>query len=131
MENTPCSALTLERPSRSTPSCAKSSCSGPRRSHCQEDQFAGNDFFGSRHFGGNELAFVVALPVDLDGVNRFHGAVFISLEFLGRGEEDARIVAELGFSFFLAVILAVNLRPFGPRVCWLRAATGGLGMISN
>ena len=67
-------------------------------------------------FFGNELALVVLLPLDLDGVHGLDVAVFVAVEFRGGGEIDARIVAEFGGGFLLAVVELVNLRPFGPRI---------------
>jgi hypothetical protein len=53
---------------------------------------------------------------NLHRVDGFHVAVLIALKLGGGGQVGAGIAAEHGGGFFLAVVHAVDLRPFGPGV---------------
>ena len=82
----------------------------------RRDELRRTDLFRAGNFLRNELAFVVLLPLDLDGVDVFHVAVVVAVEFFRGGEINARITAKFRGGFFLAVIQLVNLRPFGPGI---------------
>ena len=63
---------------------------------------------------------------DLDSVDFFHVARFVTDKFFGGGEINPRVRAIQRCGLFLAVIEPVNLRPFGPRIV-LRAVHRRLG----
>ncbi len=71
----PYSALTLVRASRSTASCSSKRLFRAQKAHGQQHQLGGPHLLGARHFLGHELAFLVALPLDLDGVDFLDVAV--------------------------------------------------------
>src|SRR6266545_848632 len=88
----------------------------PEEAHGQQDQLRRQHLFGARHFFGHELAFLVLLPFDLNGLNRFDVTGLVGDELFGRREVNARIGAEFGGRFLLPVIEAMNLRPFRPGI---------------
>ena len=88
----------------------------PEKTHRQQDELRGKNFFRAGNMLRHELALVVLLPFHLHGVDGFDVAVVVAFK-LRRGREiNARIGAEFRGGFFLAVIQLVNLRPFGPRI---------------
>ena len=103
---------------------------GPEKSHRQQDQLRRANFFGAGHFLRDELAFVVLLPLDLDGVHFFDLAVLVADEFLGGGEINARIGAEFRGGFFLAVIQCGKPWAIRARDCPRRAPSAACGRIS-
>src|SRR6185436_7484470 len=75
-----------------------------------------DDLFRAGHRFRNELTFVVAIPLNLHGVDGFHLAVRIAFE-LRRGREIyPRVAAKFRRGFFLAVVQLVDLGPFGPGI---------------
>jgi hypothetical protein len=124
-----CSALTLVRASRSTP-VVRAAAVPARGSPWPASTNCAGAPFPCRHFRGGELALFVALPFDLHGVDFLDVALLVAGEFLGGGQIDARVAAEFGGGFLLAVIQLVNLRPFRPRIV-LGALQRRRGRISN
>ena len=77
---------------------------------------SGDDFLRARHVHRGVTALGVELPLDLHGVQFVDPAVGIADKFFCRGAIDPWVGAIEGGGFFLPVVHAVNLRPFGPRV---------------
>ena len=112
----PCSALTLVRGSRSTPRSSSSGCFGPEEAHRQQDELRGQHLLGARNFLGTNWPLSLRSHSTCTVTHRLDLAVGVADEFLGGGQIDARIVAELRGGFFLAVVELVDLRPFRPRI---------------
>ena len=111
-----CSALTLERASRSTANCSSSGCSGPRKPIAKSTSCAGRTLIRAGHFRRHELPFVVALPFDLHGMDFLDAAGVVADKFFGGCQINARVPAEFGRGLLLAVIEPVDLGPLRPGI---------------
>ena len=89
---------------------------GADEAHGEQHELRGADLFGARDVDRDELPLVVLLPLNLDRHEFLQVALFVADELLHRREVNARICAETGCRFLLAVVHLVDLRPFGPRI---------------
>ena len=119
--NWPCSALALERGSRSTPSCVNTASSGPRKPIASKTRSAFNTLIGTRDSLWDKCPLLILGPLDVVDMHLFDVAAFVADELLAGGKIHSRIGAKTGRDFFLTVVELINLRPLRPRIVGLPA----------
>ncbi len=104
---------------------------GPEETHRQQDQLRGRTCFGAGNFLGHEPALLVSLPSISTVMHFLDAGLVVADELLAVVRYTRGSAPNRGGRLFLAVIQAVDLRPFGPGIVGGALHAGGRGRIST